>query len=336
MHFDLSPEQQLLEQTVRSFALTKLPVTDTLPAAESGDHRFAAAWRGLAELGLAGVLVPEDRAGLGLEVLDAAVAAQALGYGAAPVSFLGQWLTSLALLRAGSEAQRAQWLPGIADGSVRAAVVWDDGRPVPGARTADVLLVRKGAALALARPDDVEVRPLAGADLLRPVDAVEAGEGVGEALPGADAAVVERLLAAGRTLVAADSYGAAQRALDTTVSYVCTRRQFGRPVGQFQAVKHQLADLATAVAPAQGLYWYAAHAVDTDLADLVDAAATAKAHIGDVAVRAVRTAIELHGGFGYTWECELHVYLRRVLLNRELLGDPASLRRLLADRRFGA
>jgi alkylation response protein AidB-like acyl-CoA dehydrogenase len=339
VNFDLSPEQYLLEETVRGYLRAEHPAAHTLALAEAAadEPRWdAAAWKGLAALGLAGIAVPDEYGGLGLDVLDLAVAAQALGYGAAPGGWPAHWLATVAVARAGSAGQRARWLPGLADGSLRGSLVWDErGTPALSARSSDVLVVRSGADLGLVTADAVSAVALPGADRTRPIDTVTVAADAVESLPGADARLVAQLRAVGHVLIAADAFGGSTRALEQSVAYAKTRQQWGQPIGQFQAVKHQLADLALLVEPARGLVWYAAHAIDSGRPDAASAAAVTKAHVTDTYVRAVRTAIELHGGFGYTWECDLHVYLRRALLDRQYLGDPESLRAEVADAEFG-
>ena len=338
MNFDLSPEQYLLEETVRSYLLAEQPAARTVAQAEAAGRDAgwdARAWKGLADLGLTGIAVPEESGGLGLGLLDLAVAAQALGYGAAPGPWLAHWLATLAIAGGGSPEQRERWLPGLADGSARASLVWNErGTPALGARSADVLVVRSGDALGLIAASGVTAEPLPGVDYTRPIDTVRVLEPP-EPLPGGGPELSATLRAAGHTLIAADSFGGSLRALDQSVAYAKTRRQWGQPIGLFQAVKHQLADLALLVEPGRGLFWYAAYALDQGLPDAVGAAALAKAHLCEAYVQAVRDAIELHGGFGYTWECDLHIYLKRALLNREFLGDPESLRQELATAEFG-
>jgi alkylation response protein AidB-like acyl-CoA dehydrogenase len=338
VNFDLSPEQYLLEETIRSYLLAEHPAAQTLAQSEAAGRDAgwdAGAWKGLADLGLAGIAVPEERDGLGLGVLDLAVAAQALGYGAAPGPWLAHWLATLAIVRGGSPEQRARWLPGLADGSARASLVWNEhGTPVLGARSADVLVVRADDSLGLAAASGVTAEPLPGVDYTRPIDTVQVVQPP-EPLPGGGAELTAWLRAVGHTLVAADSFGGSLWALEQSVAYAKTRQQWGQVIGLFQAVKHQLADLALLVQPGRGLFWYAAYALDEALPDAVGAAALAKAHLTDVYVQAVRDAIELHGGIGYTWECDLHVYLKRALLNRGFLGDPESLRQELATAEFG-
>jgi alkylation response protein AidB-like acyl-CoA dehydrogenase len=337
VNFELSPEQQLLGDTVRSYLLTEHPVAEVRARAEAPDDDLADVWDGLNALGLAGIAMPEEFGGLGLGVLDLAVAAEALGYGAAPGPHLSHWLASLAIARGGSASQRARWLPGLTSGAVRAALVWDEGAPVLGGRDADVYLVRTAAgfAIAAAGPAATEQRR-PGIDLTRPIDVVAIEAEALESLPAAAADLVAYVRAVGHVLVAADAFGGALRCLDLSVEYAKTRRQWGQLIGQFQAVKHQLADLALLVEPGRGLYWYAAHALDVGLPAAADAAALAKSHITDGYVRAARSAVELHGGFGYTWECDVHVYLKRALLDRQYLGDPESLRQGIAPQVLAA
>jgi len=332
VNFELSPEQHLLGDTVRNYLLTEHPVAEVRARAEAPDDDLADVWDGLNALGLAGIALPEEFGGLGLGVLDLAVAAEALGYGAAPGPHLGHWLASLAIAVGGSASQQARWLPGLSSGATRAALVWDDaGTPVLCGRDADLYVVRTatGFAIAAAGPA-VTVRRLPGIDLTRPIDAVTIKAEALESLPAAHADLAAYVRAVGHVLVAADAFGGALRCLDLSVEYAKTRRQWGQLIGQFQAVKHQLADLALLVEPGRGLYWYAAHALDAGRPAAAEAAALAKSHITDGYVQAARSAVELHGGFGYTWECDVHVYLKRALLDRQYLGDPESLRQEIA------
>ncbi|WP_375482525.1 acyl-CoA dehydrogenase family protein [uncultured Jatrophihabitans sp.] len=339
MNFELSPEQYLLGNTIRTYLLAECPPSGLLARweAAAGDPTWdAATWQGLAGLGVASIAVPEAHGGLGMGVLELAVASQALGSAAGTGPWIGHWLATLAIARAGDERQRARWLGPLADGSARASLIWDErGTPVLGGRSADVFVACIDGSLGLLTAVEVTAEALPGIDPTRQIDSVVP---VGEAQPltGADDATAEWLRAAGHALVAADSFGVARHALDSSVAYAKTRQQWGQQIGAFQAVKHQLADLALLVEPGQGLAWYAAYALDEGLDDATDAAALAKAHLADVGVQAVRDAIELHGGFGYTWECDLHIYLKRALLNRQFLGDPERLREELADREFGA
>jgi alkylation response protein AidB-like acyl-CoA dehydrogenase len=132
-------------------------------------------------------------------------------------------------------------------------------------------------------------------------------------------------------LLAAVRVGGAARCLDMTVRYALTREQFGQPIAAFQAVKHQLADLATDLEPAVALWWYAAHAFDHMPARAARDAALAKAHCTDLFDRATRVCTELHGGIGFTWEYDLHLWFRRAVFDRSYLGGASSHRLRAAD-----
>jgi alkylation response protein AidB-like acyl-CoA dehydrogenase len=136
-----------------------------------------------------------------------------------------------------------------------------------------------------------------------------------------------RLRDAALVLLAADAFGGARRCVDMAVAHALEREQFGTVIGRFQGLKHQLANMATEVEPARGLYWYAAYAFDAVPAEAERTAALAKAHIGDRFLRAARDATEAHGGIGYTWEYPLHVWLKRAVFDCMFLGSPTVHRR---------
>src|SRR5438552_2748556 len=147
-------------------------------------------------------------------------------------------------------------------------------------------------------------------------------------------AAIDRARDAGLVLLAADAYGGARRCLDMTLKYALTREQFGQPIGAFQAVKHQLADLAADLDPALSLWWYAAHAYDHIPERAERHAAIAKAHLTDLYDRATRVTTELHGGIGFTWEYDLHLWFRRAVFDRAFLGE-ATYHRLRAAELAG-
>jgi alkylation response protein AidB-like acyl-CoA dehydrogenase len=167
---------------------------------------------------------------------------------------------------------------------------------------------------------------------VEPVDAVDRTQRVAtvhfENAPAEVLAVPvgERVRDAGLVLLAADALGGAWRLVEMATEYAGTREQFGRKIAEFQAVKHQLADMAIAVEPARAVVWYAAHAFDHLPEEAEHAAAMAKAHITDRHVQVARDAVEIYGGIGLTWECEVHVWLKRALFDRTYLGLPSALR----------
>ncbi|HZZ31156.1 MAG TPA: acyl-CoA dehydrogenase family protein [Phenylobacterium sp.] len=357
MDFALTQDQRLMQESL----------VRTLEQASSLERvrRFAGdlkdkggdVWQALVEFGLAGIVVPEEHGGLGLSMLDAALASEALGAAIAPVPFMGVVLGPIALLRGGSAEQQALWLPKMAAGDVMAAaaisepiagardgagVTAADGKLsgkalfVPGGMAAGLLIVAdtsgglhlvKGDAAGLTRslmPGIDETRRLAELGF----DGVEA-----EPLGGGPE-LLSALRDAGWVLVAADSLGAAQVMLDKAVAYAKERRQFDRVIGSFQAVKHMCAEMAAELEPCRSLVWYAAYAFDAAAQGVSGEAslmaAHAKALTSEVGRFVARTSTEVHGGMGITDLLGLHFWFKRLGLNRQLLGGPERVREIAA------
>ncbi len=346
MDFGLSSEQVLLKDTLRRFLSERCPTTRVRSVMESGGHD-PDLWRGLAELGVAGLQIPTDHGGAGLELLDVALAAEELGYAATPGPFLANAMAVVALLAGDNETARTRWLPEIAAGDAIGAVAigeahgeWradrlaarvengllsGDKPLVHGASAASFLVVAArddaGPGIFLAPLDHagVERQPLKVVDMTRPVDAVRFRDVPVQRL--GDRVALQRTIDAGCVLVAASAYGGARRSFEMAVDYAKQREQFGRTIGAFQAVKHQLADLVTELEPSLSLWWYAAHAFDHITDQSERHAALAKAHLSDVFDRTARVTTELHGGIGFTWEFDLQLWFRRALFDRAYLGD---------------
>jgi alkylation response protein AidB-like acyl-CoA dehydrogenase len=356
MDFGLSQDQVLLKDTIRRWLDAECPTTRVRAAMESETGHDPALWRGLAELGVTGLQVPPAHGGAGLELLDVALAAEELGWAAAPGPFLGTALATVALLESDDTEAHRRWLPAIASGEVVATFalgetneVWDaDGlqtRARAGALTGEKPLVPYGALadvlVVAARDDDgaglwlvergargMTAQALNGVDLTRRLASVGfAGTPAVKIASGR--AAVERTRDAGCVLLAADAYGGARRCIDMTAKYALTREQFGQPIGAFQGVKHQLADLVAEIEPTCARWWYAAHAVDQIRDQSERHAAMAKAQLTDLYDRATRICTELHGGIGFTWEYDLHLWFRRAIFDRSFLGT-AELHRLRA------
>ncbi|HYD46973.1 MAG TPA: acyl-CoA dehydrogenase family protein [Terriglobales bacterium] len=358
MNFGLTEDQEILKATVKRFLDEQCPTTRVRAVMESSDGHDAELWRGLAELGVTGLQVPAVYGGSGLELLDLGLVAEELGHAATPGPFLNHSLAALALLEGGDAAQREQWLPRLASGEVIGTVAlgedgsqWDprawqttgssgrlNGRKplVPYAGLADLIVVaaRDEAGPALWMVDKgaagMEITPLRVVDMTRHLAAVTFRDTPAVRLNGpADA--LQRILDAGCVLLAADAFGGARRCLEMATEYALTREQFGQVIGAFQAVKHQLADMATELEPSLALWWYAAHAFDRIRDQSERHAALAKAHLSDVFDSIARHATELHGGIGFTWEFDLHLWFRRSVFDRGFLGDAAYHRRRAAD-----
>jgi len=349
MEFGPSESQRLFERILRDVLSRRLPMDEVHRLARRGSGFDEPLWRGLVELGLAGVLVPERHGGAGLGMFEAALAAEALGYFAAPVPFAGAAVMApLAFMGSGDGAAQAAWLPRIAAGTARFSVVFERHAGGTGDSVVDrrggrlsgclrggldaggathVLAVLRDGALAVLPADGPGVRVSAqpSLDRTRPVALVELTDVPAELMPAGDERAVS-LLDAGRTLLAADTLGAAQRMLDRAVAYAQEREQFGRVIGSFQAVKHMCAEMAAMLEPCRALVWYAAHAHGALPDEARLAACHAKAHLGEVGREVSRMATEVHGGMGFTDELGLHYWFKRISASRQLLGGPERCR----------
>lgn len=357
MNFDLSDEQRLLEDTLDKFLANECPLSRVRELFDAEDAFDPALFRGLGELGVLGMLLPEEFGGGARELLDLVVVAEVMGRRATPGPFLEHVLAALAIDRAGSPAQRERWLPSLASGELRASLaISEPGAPdggwcaeqwelepqgtlsgvkqfVPHARGADLFVVGlRGGGLAIVEADRkrVEIERLEGLDRTRRFDRVVFRNAACDPL-ARGRAVAHALLDAGLVLLAADAHGGGVACVDRAVEYAKTREQFGVKIGSFQALKHQLADMALEIHPTRGLVWFAAHAFDRFPDQAPAAAANAKAHLAERFVQVARRCVEAHGGIGYTWECDVQFWLKRALYDWAMLGDPHLHRRRTAD-----
>ena len=352
MYFGLSEEQQSLQDNIKKY-LEDNASLDTIKEVTGGDSAKAKnIHKGLLELGISGLMVPEQYGGLELDMLFASVVSGALGSGTAPVPFAGAYVMApIALSLGGSESQKETWLPKIAGGEVligigiseyvgareNAAITFSNntisGRClfVIDAKNADAyILSNKAGELYLidAKDKGISVTELVTVDKTRPsielnLDKVEA-----ELLPGSEKnqGVINKILDAGRLMLSADSIGASQIMLDKAVAYSLERKQFGRVIGSFQAVKHMCAEMAAELEPCHSMLWHAAHCYDHEPAQARLMACHTKAHVSEVAKQISRTSTEVHGGMGFTDELGLHYWFKRIGLNRQLLGSPELVR----------
>lgn len=319
------------------------------------DHLYAEdLWQQMAALGWTALTVPEEHGGLGMGSAAVAALHGALGAAAAPVPMLGTTLAVELLLRAGNAAQQAAWLPGLADGSLRAAVaqpgdtvVAADGDAVSGsvanlldAASANILFLRavRGGKPAwivlLSDAPGLSVERHALTDTTRTLGTVTL-DGValdGDALivPADAAALDDALLRIAALAIAADAIGGGERVLAGTIEYMTVRQQFDRVIGSFQALKHRVADHQTALVAARGLVEYAAGlAADHPQALLM--AISAKQHAARAVAEIARDCIQLHGGVGFTAEFFPHIYLKRAKVNEAIHGTRPVLLDRIAD-----
>ena len=344
MRFHLSSEQVAIQDAIRGTLADAFPAERRHALADSDADFDADSWKALMELGLGGLAIPEEDGGSGLGLLDAALAVEVLGQGAAPGPVAWHILTCLALARSVNLGARSSllgklvsgeavatmafggdWLPSGWDAALENGKVTGSVPFVPSARSATLFLVGlSGGGLAVAEAGPgVEVTPVSSTDRTRRLGAVHFDGAPATVIFAPGDPEVARIFDAGLVLVAADALGGAQYCVDLSVDYAKTREQFGQPIGQFQALKHQLATMALEVEPARAMLWYAAYAQDARLADASRVAALTKAHICDRYVSLTRAAIAAHGGIGYTWEYGLNYWFRRSVFDRAVLGSPA-------------
>lgn len=349
MYFDLTEEQKQLRASIDEWLHDELQGA-RLMASYNGELAFdGALWRGAAEQGLLAALLPEAAGGSGQDLLTLSVIAQACGYHGAPVPIVNTALAAWLLHECGTSAQQARWMQPLAAGEAIPTFAFNEGggewfpdqwraagAPLSATKThveraADAHLfivgLEHGALGLVERGPHTKLAAIDSLDRTRPLFNVTFDAAPCERLD-ATASHAAALRDALSVLAAADAEGAGRRALESAVEYAKQRKQFGRPIGSFQGLKFQLADMAVDMEQCFALVWYAAHAWDCIPAERTVAAARAKAHVCDVAVKVARRAVEAHGGIGYTWEFPLHVWLKRAMANRALLGVPAIHREL--------
>jgi len=334
MEFALSEEQRLFADSLRNLLADRLPVEALRRHAEIGNGFDAELWESLTELGLPGLLVPERFGGAGLGVLDAAVAAEMLGGAAAFAPFAGSVvMATLAFLHGATEELQEAWLPLIASGEVRFGVGFSqNGTSVNAAIDAGqpthLLVYLSDGNAAVIDADHVIMRMHRSIDRTRPVTDFTFELAGATRLDAANApvAAMQRVLDAGRVVLAADTLGAAQHMFDHALSFVKQRSQFNRIIGSFQAVKHQFADMVTMLEPCRAMVWYAAYAQDALPNEARLTALQTKAHLGDVGRDIARMATEAHGGMGFTDLLGLHYWFKRISFNRQMLGNPEHCR----------
>ena len=344
MFFALTDEQREFDSAVRGYLADRFDLAAVRAVVDAGDPAAgdpddghpATLWKAAAEQGWLAVLVPEEHDGLGLGLVEAQVIARALGAGAAPGPWRGTVLAAEAIRLAGSDAQRAAWLPRLAAGAAVGA--YSDRGTAPGllpaveyGAIADVLVGRSADGLTLV--EELTASPRGSYD--GTVRLADVTAGAGAELPGASAEVLAELTARGTVLVAADLVGTAREAITRTVAYDRDRRQFGVPVGSFQAIKHALVDLHVSVTLAEHATLYAAHALDARLDDAELAVSVAKAKAGDAALGATGAMIQYHGGIGYTWEHEAHLFYKRAKRLAGQFGSADAHRARIAELTIG-
>jgi alkylation response protein AidB-like acyl-CoA dehydrogenase len=368
MNFAFSEEQEELRRAVRRFLEDKSPMTEVRRLMETEDGYDPAVWEQMAnQLGLQAITIPEEYGGAGFGYVELIVVLEEMGaalFGAPYFSTVG--LAANCLLSSGDESAKKDYLPGVAAGETIATLAltedsgrWDldgitlqatkagEGWSLEGHKmfvidghSAQLILVgaRTGAGVSLFAVDGsasgLTRTSLATMDQTRKQARLEFASTparlIGE--DGAADAVLTRTLDLAAVALAAEQVGGAQRCLDMSVDYAKTRIQFGRPIGSFQAIKHKCADMLLEVESAKSAAYYAGWAAAEDSEELPVVASLAKSYCSEAYFHAAAENIQIHGGIGFTWEHDAHLYFKRAKSSELLLGDPTYHRELLAQR----
>ncbi len=327
MEFDLNDEQKQIRQVAHELLAARSPFSKVREAAEAGEYD-PSLWNELVELGWPGIGVSAEHGGQDLGLVELSVLLEELGYACAATPFFSTATAAAVIDATGTTEQRARWLPALASGEATAGL--GTRSLAADAAQAEVVILVDGDDAALLDRAQADVEPLVSIDATRRFATVT---GDGEPL---GAGAVDRIRAA----LAAEIVGVCQRALDLTLEYVKDRKQFGVPVGSFQAVAHRCAQMLLSTESGRSAAYFAAWAADAEPERLPEAAALAAAATASGGREVTAGAIQAHGGIGFTWEADVHWLYKRAQLDAALLGGArrhrAALARLGAGRASGA
>jgi alkylation response protein AidB-like acyl-CoA dehydrogenase len=353
MQFGLNENQEMLRDSARSFFAGECPMKEVRRLMETDTAYDASLWRKLAEQGYTGIIFPEEYGGVGLGKVELILLMEEAGRALLSGPFFSTVVLSGSLIHTVANAdQKKKYLAPICRGEARATVAileanasWNlddiqlavvNGKLsgeklfVPDAAVADWILVlaRNGVFLADAKSPGVSISPTCSMDLTRKLYTVQFNGTPLEKLGGLSQ--VTRALDIATAAVVAEMVGGMQRVLDLTVEYAKTRKQFGKTIGSFQAVQHQCADMYLETESSRSAAYYAAWALQENVADAAAAVSTAKTYASDAARNVGNRGIQIHGGMGFTWENDMHLYYRRAKASETAFGDAAFHRERLA------
>ncbi|HLZ01971.1 MAG TPA: acyl-CoA dehydrogenase family protein [Bradyrhizobium sp.] len=368
MNFDFSDDQKQLRDQARKFLSEKCPPKAVRVVLDGKAPYDKDLWRGLAEMGFLGVAIPEEFGGAGAGHLELCVIAEEMGRALAPVPFSSTvYLAAEALLLAGSDAQKRKWLPKIASGDAIGTLALFEGtgnpspkaikltgnggtlngvkKPVADGAIADfaVVAARTGSSgresdvslfLADLKGDGVEIKALTNVDPTRGQSEITFRNCKAEPLgpAGEGWSILTQVLDRAAVLTAFEQVGGADRALEMGRDYALDRIAFGRPIGSFQAVKHMLADMYVSATLARSNCYYGAWALSTNAGELPEAAAAARISATQAFQHCAKNNIQVHGGMGFTWEFDCHMYYRRANAVALGLGSLSYWEDALIDR----
>lgn len=328
MDFTFSEDQLLFQESVRDFLVNEVTPEKIRELWQSETGRSPELWAQLAELGLTGITVPEAEGGLGMSELDFVLLAQECGYVALPEPLVHTALVAVPLLTDIGGELAAQWLPGIAAGEARVVVGLSQNLLVEDAHSADLILLQQGDDIHALTPDQVSLRYNESVDPSRKLYAVEANA---SNVVCSDPAMLTATLNRGALGNAAQALGLAQRMVDLAVHYTSERNQFGKPIGSFQAVKHHMANVAVQLEYAKAPVHRAAYAVAHSLSSASEYVSHAKVAACEAANLAAKNSIQVHGAMGYTWEVDLHIFMKKAWALANSWGDAGFHKSRISD-----
>ena len=353
MEFDLDDDQRSLRDEARRFLEREAGIAYARAMMEDERGFTDAAWKKMASLGWTALPFSEDHGGLGQGFVALAILLAEMGRVVLPGPFFSTVvLAGSAIAEAGTDAQRKELLPAICEGELIAAAVLPNGEDAVSVEARDDRLLgdasfvtdgavaerfvvaargSDGAGLYLATRDGVEVTPISAMDQTRKVADVRFDGAPAERLGEAGWPAVQRVLDRAGVALAAESLGGAERVLELSVEYAKQRVQFDRPIGSFQAVKHRAADMLLEVESLRSAVYYAAWALERDHPDASLAASMAKAYASDAYRKVAASGIQIHGGIGFTWEADMHLYFKRAKASEVAFGDAAWHRERMAQ-----
>ncbi|HET9839032.1 MAG TPA: acyl-CoA dehydrogenase family protein [Candidatus Angelobacter sp.] len=353
MQFGLSESQQILKDTARKFFAGECPIAAVRKLMETDTAFDAALWSKLAEQGFTAITVPEECGGMGLGTVELILVMEEAGYALLPGPLFSTVALAAPVIDAlGTAAQLKKYLGPIAAGQARStvALVEKDGSWNPShiqlssagdrlsgtklfvtdAAAANFIAVaaRNGVFVVEANAPGMRMEPMKGMDLTRKIYSIEFKNTPAERLAGSGD--LGRALDIAAAALAAEMTGGMQRVLEATVAYAKTRKQFGKPIGIFQAVQHLCADMYLETESSRSAAYYASWALQENAPDAAKAVSIAKMYASDASRTVGNRGIQVHGGMGFTWENDLHLYYRRAKASETMLGDATFHRERIA------
>jgi alkylation response protein AidB-like acyl-CoA dehydrogenase len=322
VNFDFTDDQHAIKETARNLLASRFKLERLRELAE-GKQYADDAWKEVSELGWPGIFIDEEHGGQGLGVLELVILLEELGYVLAPMPLLSNAAAGLVLQEAGATDR----LAGVASGETLGTVgLVKDGRAalVPDADAADFIVLIDGDQATLVERGDAVVEPIDAIDPTRRYATVQANGGE----PLGDIGRSRDLIA---LALAAELVGISQRAMEMAVAYAKDRKQFDRPIGSYQAVAHQCAEMLKQVEGARSLVYYAGWAAGAAPDEFPLAASMAKAYASDAGWQVTASSLQVHGGIGFTWEHDLHWFLKRAKTDGVLYGSARDHRERVAD-----